>query len=233
MKSGVKEIICDAEQMNDPKKLHITAKNDDKHAMIMSIQGVGSQFSGKIYAKANNKVIKKCVVIPRNNERAFSDVKDLTMYLGTGESASKDITLKLYAGTHHYPCNYDRIVLYQVPLETYDKTAQVLQANRIRTKSFKNDIYKGNVKCKKDSVVYFSILDDGGWDVYADGRKCKKIKDINIAFTGISLNAGEHDIELRYHSRGALGGLFITLAGIAILLIIVKKRRKALALSEQ
>ncbi|MBQ9179360.1 MAG: YfhO family protein, partial [Firmicutes bacterium] len=157
-----------------------------------------------------------------DTERALPDVEDFTMYLGTGEEAAKRIRVNLFAGKNHNPCEYDEIILYQIPVASYDKSARELAAGRIKTTEFDNDTYKGTVDCKENSLLYLSIVDADGWDIYADGKKCKKIDKVNVAFTGVFLPKGAHKIEMVYHTKGFFVGLIITLAGLVIMIAILR-----------
>ena len=133
--------------------------------------------------------------------------------------------MNLYAEKNHSPCEYEEIVLYQIPVASYDNNAKELATGRIKTTELGNDIYKGTVDCKKDSLLYLSIVDADGWDIYADGEKCKKTDKVNIAFTGIFLPKGTHKIEMIYHTKGLGVGLIITLAGLVIMVVILKYKK--------
>ncbi len=230
--SGVKKLKYSVKMdEKDNNVKYLSAKNDDNHAIIISIKGKDSQFPGTICASVDNGVVKKINIDERDTERALPDVEDFTMYLGTGEEAAKRIRVNLFAGKNHNPCEYDEIILYQVPVASYDKNAKELAAGRIKTTEFGNDTYKGTVDCKENSLLYLSIVDADGWDIYADGKKCKKIDKVNVAFTGVFLPKGTHRIEMVYHTKGFFVGLIITLAGLVIMIAILRiwKGRRGLS----
>ena len=72
--------------------------------------------------------------------------------------------------------------------------------------------------------MFTSIPYDEGWSVYVDGKKAEKIK-IMDAFIGLKLEKGQHEIEFKYLSSGIIEGAIISVASLALLLLIclVKK----------
>ena len=70
-----------------------------------------------------------------------------------------------------------------------EENAPKLQQNRYRITGFTNDRVKGTVNAQKDSVLFLSILDNPGWKVRIDGRPVSKIRDTDLAFTGVRVSA--------------------------------------------
>ena len=77
---------------------------------------------------------------------------------------------------------------------------------------------------KEDSVLFLSIIDNGGWEVTVDGKKVSSMDDVDVTFKGICVDAGTHAIELKYHTPYVTIGIAISLAGIAVLLAVMIRR---------
>ena len=173
---------------------------------------------------AENSILQKSVINTIGDNRGFSDIKDLTVNMGWRKDALDNVKVTFTPnGSHPDDVSfiYDDVVLYSTPLEEYDLRAQQLEARRIKTESFAGDYYRGTVTCDKDSVLYLSVPDDKGWEVFVDGRKTKKRDAVDIAFTGVDLTSGRHTIELKYHTYGLWQGCVVTLVGFILTIIIM------------
>ena len=73
---------------------------------------------------------------------------------------------------------------------------------------------------QKDGILYFSIYDYDNWDVYVDGEKVEKLDRVNIAFTGVELSHGTHQIVLKYSFRVMKTAMMVTSAGLLAALIV-------------
>ena len=75
-------------------------------------------------------------------------------------------------------------------------------------------------------MLCIAIPYDGGWSAYVDGEKVP-VYQANTAFMAIELEAGDHDIELKYWTPGLTVGIVLTCLGVVSLAaIIVWEQRK-------
>lgn len=109
-------------------------------------------------------------------------------------------------------------------MDLYEKSAKKLVKNKLNIDSFDNDMITGTVNAKADSMVYMSILGTPGWNVLVDGKQVKKLDNVNISFIGFPVSAGTHKLEMHYTSPGLEKGLLVSIAGLAILLILAAGR---------
>ena len=49
---------------------------------------------------------------------------------------------------------------------------------------------------------------------------------IDVAFMGVEVTPGEHRVELKYHTEGFWPGVVVTLAGLILMMIILRLCRK-------
>ncbi len=86
---------------------------------------------------------------------------------------------------------------------------------------------KGSIKLAKKSVLFFTIPYDKGWTARVNGVE-KNLEKMNVGFTGLMLEAGEHQVELSYFPPLVLPGLAVSLVALLLLLYLFKRRRRFL-----
>lgn len=92
-----------------------------------------------------------------------------------------------------------------------------LSAQSMKLTHFRQDHIKGQISLNRAEIVFFSILYNKNWKITANGKPQKAIP-VNIAFTGVYLEAGEYELELRYeHPKPPVGAG----AGNVFLLLLI------------
>ncbi len=159
----------------------------------------------------------------KDGNTGLNDVRDYNLNLGYYENFDGDIQIHLNNAGNY---TYDAIKVYAIPMDIYDESTDALDESRFRLTSFDNDTVTGTVDNDKESVVYFSILNNAGWHVYVDGEEADKLENVNVAFTGVKVSAGKHEITLEYDYPGLKAGMAVMIAGLAALAVILVRRRK-------
>ena len=111
--------------------------------------------------------------------------------------------------------------------------ANMLKKDSLKIDFFSQNLIKGKINSTQPQFLFFSIPFDKGWKAKIDGKETEPMI-INIGFTGIFLDKGEHQVELlfipRYYSLGAIISV-IAIFLFAVVMIIKKmldkKRRVA------
>jgi uncharacterized membrane protein YfhO len=69
-------------------------------------------------------------------------------------------------------------------------------------------------------MLFFSIPFDKGWSAKVDGKK-EPLFMINIGFTGLLLDKGEHNIELSFLPPFYYTGAYISLISVFLFILIL------------
>lgn len=108
--------------------------------------------------------------------------------------------------------------LYSFNMTKWNEVYNGLSSSGLEVTSFKNTDIKGKLNAPQSEMVFTSIPQDGGWKVYVDGKKVEDFKALGtlIAFT---VDAGEHDIEFKYHVPAFTAGLLMTIVALLMLAV--------------
>lgn len=176
----------------------------------------------KIYVSKGN--VEKAAINNKGKNQGFSDIVNFNVNLGYYDTAEGEIDIYI---DNFGEYTFDDIKIYAMPMDIYEESAETLVENRLNISEFDDEYVKGSVDLSENSILYLSILDTPGWKVYVDGEITEKINNTNIAFTGVEISNGYHNIELKYSYPGMKIAYLITLAGIAfvIMIVIYRKRR--------
>ena len=117
--------------------------------------------------------------------------------------------------------------------QEYANDISNLKKDTLNMEEFSQNLIKGKIKVDRQKLLFFSIPFDKGWTVKIDNKRVKSII-VNIGFTGIMIEPGEHTIELsfipRLYSLGAIISILSLIVFLTILLIkyfIDRKEKQA------
>lgn len=163
--------------------------------------------------------VVKAAQMRKGKNQGFGDVKDFYINLGYYDEISGEVTVDIdRVGIYHF----DSVKAYAVPMGIYRTAAKELESRSMEISSFDHGEIRGTMTSDKNAVMYFSLLDGSGWDIYVDGNRLKGnnyLHDVNITFTGGKLPAGTHEVVLKHRTPLLVPGCVITLAGLALLVI--------------
>lgn len=99
----------------------------------------------------------------------------------------------------------------------------LLKQDTLQMELFSQNHIKGKVYSRQQEMLFFSIPFDEGWRIKIDNKEVKSMM-VNIGFTGVLLDKGDHQVELtfipRFYNIGKLGSL----AGLILFLLIVSRK---------
>lgn len=127
-----------------------------------------------------------------------------------------------------FPCegiySFDSIKIECLPMKNYFNHLDSLRSETMENVDFTEDRITGNISVGSPKLLCLTIPYEKGWSAYVDGNKTDIIK-TNYMYSGIMLEEGGHEIELRYRTPGLRIGLIVSLlCGIILLLLCFRSR---------
>ncbi len=216
IETDVKDVVYELTETDTPGVFTLHVENVENSQLLVSLENLEHPGSPSFYVRCSNNKISEIAKSASTNQ-SIPGITEFTMNMGYHDSFSGDLTLKLPADGKY---SYDKLHVWAMSTDNYDKYASLRQAGKYNIDSYDNSQVNGSVNMKSDGIVYFSIPQYANWDVYVDGEKAEKIKNLNIAFMGVEVPSGYHDVQLKYHNPYLLPGLLLSLAGLLTALFI-------------
>ena len=166
------------------------------------------------YAAAGN--IKKRVIMTDGDPQGRSELHDFMSNLGYFSKGKGRITLNFVKPGKY---NFDSIKVYAVPYKSFDEQAKELSDNRFNVTAYKADHIVGDVDCKDNGILFFSIPYNPGWHIYLDGKETE-VKKVDICYSGIEVSKGSHNVELIFRPMYFKYTLALFIVGISLLIVI-------------
>ena len=107
--------------------------------------------------------------------------------------------------------------------------------NTLENVKMDSNLITGTIRANQDEVLQISVPYSKGYRVYVDGKKTDCFKS-GIAYLGVKINKGDHDIKITYETPFLRLGVIVTV--IASLALIayqfpINKRKKICALTSK
>lgn len=152
----------------------------------------------------------------QSNLSDYQEKHHVLLNLGYSAKARKNIKLT-FQGVKSL--SFKSAKLIAVPFGSqYDQRMSQLKHQGLQGLNVKNDRVTGTSRAQQASVLTTSIPYNTGWQLTVDGKK-QAITKVNVGFVGARVAAGEHKIELTYHTPGQRIGIVMTVVGALILAV--------------
>ena len=110
--------------------------------------------------------------------------------------------------------------VYCQPMEAYADNVDNLRKDTLKDEIVDTNRIQGTIELSEDKILCLSIPYGTGWTAYVDGHEAE-ILQCNTMFMAIPMSAGEHEIELVYFTPGLYIGMWVSIAGIFVFIIII------------
>ncbi len=158
----------------------------------------------------------------------YTDKHDFLVNTGYRTGAAGTITLSFLTAGYYTFDSYSVVCQPTAELEEYtaQRKQDVLENITLDTNSI-----SGTIHAEKDEALLLAIPYSEGWSAWVDGEKTD-LKQANTMYMALELEAGDHEIVLRYRTPGITAGLALTLGACAVCAITwctslyLKQRRK-------
>ncbi len=175
-----------------------------------------------VTAKYQGKRIEK--FIDHKTESAYyQKAPEILLNLGYYEQTEGKIELFFSTpGTYEL----EDIQILAVPMDSYAQKIQKLQQDELKEVECTNRKISGKLDLSQDAILQIASSYTSGWKAYVDGNKVDTIR-VNTAFIGVPIEAGKHEVILKYETPYLKLGMICSGVGIisCIGLIIYEKRK--------
>jgi uncharacterized membrane protein YfhO len=115
--------------------------------------------------------------------------------------------------------------LKPLTFEEYKACTGDLKKDSLTITHFDDNNIIGTIKADEKKLLFFSIPFDRGWKATVDGKPASTYR-INIGFTGLMLDKGQHNVELHYVVPFLATGTYTSVAALLIYLLAFIRFRK-------
>ena len=148
--------------------------------------------------------------------------KNQVLYLGNSPDGYTTCTLTFpQKGTFIL----DDLEIWCQPMDHYADQIEALRAEPLENIEINWRGLTGTVDLSTDKIICFGIPYETGWSVYVDGEK-RELMQANIGLMAVELDAGFHEIELKYWMPGLTTGIVLSCVGLVLLVVLVLYRKK-------
>lgn len=173
---------------------------------------------------ATDSGISKNIEVTNADNRYYNGRNDFTVYLGYYEDAQNSLTI-YFGNSGEY--SFGDIFVSNLPMENYEENINNLSREVLDNVIFEDNTVSGNISLKENKYLLLSIPYSKGWKAYVDGEQVELLQ-ANEIYCALSLETGNHTIELKYETPFLKLGAIISVAGIAILVadaLFLKKKQ--------
>ena len=172
---------------------------------------------------ANAQAVKKILDIRTPYHQWFIKHQETVLNMGYANQAKNMLTLK-FTEKGEYTFGDTSIICKS--MEDYAEQVTQLSEEALENVVFDTNKINGTIDLENTKFLCISIPYSKGWSIYVDGEKRELLR-ANTAYMGIELEAGHHEIELKYFTPYLKISIICTMVGILIFagMVILDKRK--------
>jgi len=153
--------------------------------------------------------------------------------MGYSQEPVNSVTLTFSdMGIYHF----DSIEILCRPMEDFEEKINKLKAHSLKNAAFGTDSLQGDLHLDEPGILCITIPYSEGWQAFVDGKR-QKVMLANGHYLGLDLDQGRHHITLRYRRPLQKEGIYLSLAGLVLLILLIaweeRKRKKKIVLTEK
>lgn len=171
------------------------------------------KITAQIDGLTNNEKVEDCIL-----SAYYMENPNFLMNLGiTKENQNNKLKLTFNKkGTY----TFDDLKILAVDMKKYQSKINNLKTNVMENIKYGNNYISGTVNPTKNGILQITTSYSDGWKAYVNGEETDVIR-VNKAFIGTIIEAGEHVVEFKYETPYFKLGIFFSLIGSLIYIIII------------
>ena len=170
--------------------------------------------------------VEKTIWNPTNASHLYGGKDEWLVNMGYSNEPRQRIEL-IFQDPGVY--SFDDLQVLAQPVDCYESQIQQLKdagADKVADVRFDGSTLSCRVSIENDPrLVYFMVPFSKGWTAQVDGRPAELLQ-ANVAFMGIELGEGVHEVVLHYETPGLKAGVVLTALGIVVCAVAMLARRR-------
>ncbi|MBP7185641.1 MAG: YfhO family protein [Ruminococcus sp.] len=167
-----------------------------------------------------------------NLDRNFETTNGAFTYCGRLDEGGQ---MKIEFKAENLSMGCHGLEVYYIDEQVWDMASKQLKSGGLKVTEATGTKIKGDVELDHDSLMLMTAVQDGGWNIYCDGKKLETMTAADI-FPVFRVPSGKHQIVMKYSVPGLKPGLIISISGLGALIIMLlltaKLRKKAAGKAE-
>jgi uncharacterized membrane protein YfhO len=166
--------------------------------------------------KSDSGKVSKTQSYATPNHIYYTNKHNYLFNMGYSEEPKNLITLS-FSQPGDY--TFDSLNIICQPLAYLSEQVNELKEDILNNVVISDNLVIGNISLDKTKILCLAIPYNGGWTAYVNGKPAELLR-VNTMYSGLILESGKYDIELKYFTPGLKSGLICFATGILILVVI-------------
>jgi len=171
----------------------------------------GFQLDDKVQLKGKgDNDFNSIVKLVGRNIVSYTEKEGVLVNLGYSEKGMKEFTLTFQNRAN---VEFEDIKIFCVSMSDMTERVGERGEEKLEDIIVSTNQVSGKITTTEDKILQVSIPYSKGWKVYVDGGEVETFSS-SVAYTGIFLEQGEHEVVLKYSSPWLVPGIICTISGL-------------------
>ena len=166
--------------------------------------------------------VTKTIKIFTDKYNAYSGRHDFLCNMGYSRSGVRTMTIT-FANTGVY--TYDKLRVVSQPVQGIEEKTVKLGEEALENVKMGTNEITGDISVSERKALVLSVPYSKGFTAYVDGKETK-LQKANTMFMALELEPGSHEIRLTYCTPYLKTGMFFSVLGLVIYVMLVFRKKK-------
>ena len=219
--------VLDVQRGGAYNYIHLTFESLPQSELYLRLSGLSNDYRTVTSVNVRGEILNRGrnAVFWRNELYVPAFHTNMTFNLGFSENPQTEISF-----TFQHVGSYELadIQLFALPLCNFSDYIETLREYTLTNIDLHEqglpgltNRVTGEITLGESRYLFLSIPYSNGWRAYINGNRSPILR-ANIAFMALELEAGHHEIELRYRTPGLIFGIFLSFVGFIGFFLIIK-----------
>lgn len=203
--------------------LTLSFEGEPNSETCLVLSGIGAEDELRDSTSVSSSSAQTRMKVTGEQQHNYFGKEGEILNLGYSQNAQTECTLKFSADRTFY---LDEIFVQCVSMEGMDERISERKKESLEDIQMGTNRFSGKISVSDSKVMQLSVPYSRGWKIYVDGEETETFPS-SIAYTGVVLEEGEHEILAVYTSPWILPGAVLTCGGAAaVVLYLISGKRK-------